>query len=74
MFDGLIRDMDDILKTGKKFALAEDSYFSVVRDHAHQKIFIVTNGTCQTTTTNSPIGGRFQEFMAGNARQSVTLA
>jgi hypothetical protein len=38
--------MADILKTGKKFALAEDSYFSVVRDHAHQKIFIVTNGTC----------------------------
>jgi hypothetical protein len=46
MFGGLIRDMADILKTGKKFALAEDSYFSVVRDHAHQKIFIVTNGTC----------------------------
>jgi hypothetical protein len=74
MFGGLIRDMADILSMGKKFALAEDSYFSVVRDHAHQKIFIVTNGTCQTTTTNSPIGGRFQEFMAGNARQSVTLA
>jgi riboflavin synthase alpha subunit len=74
MFGGLIRDMADILKTGKKFALAEDSYFSVVRDHAHQNIFIVTNGTCQTTTTNSPIHGHFQAFMAGNARQSVTLA
>jgi hypothetical protein len=74
MFGGLIRDMADILKTGKKFALAEDSYFSVVRDHAHQKIFIVTNGTCQTTTTNSPIHGHFKAFMAGNARQSVTLA
>jgi len=46
MFDGLIRDMVDILRTGKKIALAEDSYFPAVGDHADQKIFFVTNGTC----------------------------
>jgi hypothetical protein len=39
MFGGLIRDMVDILRTGKKIALAENSYFSVVRDHAEQKIY-----------------------------------